>query len=237
MRIAYITGVSQGLGEATAKRFLADGWNVVGLGRKHTIEHAHYQAVHIDLELPEIPEIPVFPEASELLWVNNAAIVGKIGYLGTAAQDVPSIFTTIQINLSAALALSHRAIQLYEGFSGRFTLLNISSGAGRNAYPSWAAYCASKAGMDMFSRVLDLEWKTLGKDNFRAFSLAPGIIDTGMQMQIRQAKPEDFPLLERFMNYHTEGALESPELVAEKLFRFIQRRDEFPEVLVDLRLI
>lgn len=237
MRVAYITGVSKGLGEATANRFLAEGWNVVGLGRKHTIEHTRYTAVFLDLEQQEIPEIPIFPEAFELLWVNNAAIVGKIGYLGTAAQDAPSIFTTIQVNLSAALALSHRVIQLYEGFRGRFTLLNISSGAGRNAYPSWAAYCASKAGMDMFSRVLDAEWKTLGKDNFRVFSMAPGIIDTGMQVQIRQAKPDDFPLLERFKNYHAEGALESPDLVAEKLFYFVKRSDAFSEVLIDLRLI
>lgn len=237
MRVAYITGVSRGLGEATARQFLLDGWHVVGLGRTHSIEHVQYKAVYLNLEHQEIPEIPVFSEATELVWINNAAIVGKIGYVGTEAQDLQSIYSTIQINLSAALALSHRIIQLYDGFKGRFTLINISSGAGRNAYPSWSAYCASKAGMDMFSRVLDTEWKTQGKHNFRVFSVAPGIIDTGMQTQIRQAKPEDFPLLERFQKYHADGALETPEAVASKLFDFIRRRDEFSEVLADLRLV
>lgn len=237
MKIAYITGVSRGLGHALALHFLSNDWKVVGIGRAHAIEHPNYTAIELNLLHQPLPKIAVDTNAEELLWINNAALVGPIGYLGSEAVSVEAMHETLQVNLNAALELSHQVIAQLNNYKGRFTLCNISSGAGRNAYPGWAVYCASKAGLDMFSRVVDSEWKTLGKSNFRVFSIAPGIIDTRMQEQIRQTNPEDFPLLERFKNYHADGALDSPESVAEKLYRFIQRRDEFSEVIADIRLV
>jgi benzil reductase ((S)-benzoin forming) len=237
MKTVYITGVSRGLGYALALHYLSNGWKVVGLGRTHAIVHPYYTAIELNLLHRPLPKIAVDTDAEELVWINNAALVGPIGYLGSEAVDLNAINDALQVNLNSAIELSHQVITQIDNYRGQFTLCNISSGAGRNAYPCWAVYCASKAGLDMFSRVLDMEWKTVGKSNFRVFSVAPGIIDTRMQQQIRQTNPNDFPLLERFKNYHADGALDSPESVAEKLFRFIQRRDEFSEVTADLRLV
>ena len=57
--------------------------------------------------------------------------------------------------------------------------------------------------------------------NITAVSVAPGIVDTGMQSAIRSASPEDFPLLDNFVGYHKDGQLADPDTVAASLFGLI----------------
>ncbi len=84
----------------------------------------------------------------------------------------------------------------------------------------------------MFSRVAAEELSGLG---FRVFSLAPGIIDTEMQTEIRKANLSDFPALDRFAKYKAEGHLSSPEEVAEKVFYLLTNPELFPDVVQDVR--
>ena len=63
-------------------------------------------------------------------------------------------------------------------------ILNISSGAGRNPYEGWGAYCTTKAGLDHFSRVVAME-QANEQYPVEIVSIAPGIIDTDMQATIR----------------------------------------------------
>jgi NAD(P)-dependent dehydrogenase (short-subunit alcohol dehydrogenase family) len=86
-------------------------------------------------------------------------------------------------------------------------MLNISSGLGRRAMASQATYCAAKAGMDHFTRCLALE-EALKPNGARVCSLAPGVIDTDMQVQLRGA-PASFP--DRAILRHSRArALTSP---------------------------
>ena len=71
-------------------------------------------------------------------------------------------------------------------------VLNISSGLGRRAMASQAAYCAAKAGMDHFTRCVALD-EAIKPHGAKVCSLAPGVIDTDMQVQLRGADPAAFP--------------------------------------------
>jgi benzil reductase ((S)-benzoin forming) len=84
----------------------------------------------------------------------------------------------------------------------------------------------------MFSKVMDAEWRS---EAFRVFSVAPGIVDTNMQEEIRAAHPEDFPALTRFMDYHSESLLSSAAAVAEKIGYMLAHPDQFPDVVQDVR--
>ena len=77
-------------------------------------------------------------------------------------------------------------------------VLNISSGLGRYAMASQAGYCAAKAGMDHFTRCMALD-EALKPHGAKVCSLAPGVIDTDMQVQLRAADPARFPNRERFV--------------------------------------
>ena len=71
-------------------------------------------------------------------------------------------------------------------------IINISSGLGRRPMASQSAYCAAKAGMDHFTRCLALE-EAAKPHGAKVCSLAPGVIDTGMQVQLRGADAAAFP--------------------------------------------
>ena len=90
----------------------------------------------------------------------------------------------------------------------------ISSGASLRPVESWSAYCVSKAGLDMWVRCIALEQQD---KNISAISVAPGVVDTDMQSQIRAADPELFPDHSKFVALHTERVLSSSKDVARQL--------------------
>jgi benzil reductase ((S)-benzoin forming) len=231
--IYIITGVSRGLGKAIAQRFLDKGDKVYGIGRSHSIEHPNFSFLECDLSdnfaLTSI-ELPVFNEPVTL--INNAGIIGEIKRLGD--QDTPDLENVLQVNTIAPQILTNIVYHQVENKSD-FTLVNISSGAGRRAIPSWAAYCASKAALNMLSEGFHLEEKEKGND-IKVYSVSPGVIDTNMQDQIRSADPKDFSAIDNFIALKNEDNLYSPEEGAIRLEKLL----ELPysgEVLCDLREI
>ena len=70
----------------------------------------------------------------------------------------------------------------------------------------------------MWSRCLAEEG---AKDGITSISIAPGIVDTDMQLEIRSSNPNDFPLVESFVGYHRDGDLTQPDDVAAKLHQLI----------------
>jgi NAD(P)-dependent dehydrogenase (short-subunit alcohol dehydrogenase family) len=113
-------------------------------------------------------------------------------------------------------------------------LLNISSGLGRRAMAGAAAYCAVKAGMDHFSRAMALE-QAEQPHGVKVVSLAPGVIDTGMQQQLRNADPQRFPERERFANLKSQGLLDSPAQAAAKVVAYLRRADFGANPVADVR--
>jgi benzil reductase ((S)-benzoin forming) len=109
--------------------------------------------------------------------------------------------------------------------------VHISSGAGRNAYPGWSLYCATKAALDHHARAVVLD----ANRALRICSVAPGVVDTNMQAEIRSSGKEQFPLREKFEELKRNGQLVSPEQCAIQLVDFALS-DVFGEVPVaDIR--
>jgi NAD(P)-dependent dehydrogenase (short-subunit alcohol dehydrogenase family) len=113
-------------------------------------------------------------------------------------------------------------------------VLNISSGLGRYPMASQAAYCAAKAGMDHFTRCLALE-EALHSHGAQVCSLAPGVIDTDMQVQMRAAASEGFPNQGKFLQLKAQGQLSSPEQAAAQVLRFLARPDFGQTPVADVR--
>ena len=102
-------------------------------------------------------------------------------------------------------------------------ILNISSGAAVNAYDGWAGYCTSKAGINMFSEVINAENNIKGYENFKVLSVAPGVLETAMQGQIRESSKKDFSQVDRFLELKNDGALKSPKSTAIELLSLIEK--------------
>ena len=111
--------------------------------------------------------------------INNAGVIGPIGHLTDVSID--EWLHNIKVNLLSAV---HAMQCVLPGMAGRGagTIVNLSSGAAHNAMEGWSAYCAGKAALAMVTRSVHLEY---GERGVRIFGFAPGVVDTGMQAQIR----------------------------------------------------
>ncbi len=239
MKAYIITGVSKGIGLELAKQLIRAGHFVVGIARTES-ELDGMKFIQADLSITENLEsmmneiIESAPQnIGSFTLINNAGMVDPIGLIGAVSAE--EMTKAIAVNLTAPMIISNTFISKLKGFEGSKSIVNISSGAGRNAYEGWGTYCATKAGLDHFSRVVALE-QLNAKHPVEIVSIAPGIIDTGMQEAIRASNEEAFPLLERFIDYKEQGLLSSPEQTAQKLISFIENKD-FKEVgpIVDIR--
>jgi benzil reductase ((S)-benzoin forming) len=79
-------------------------------------------------------------------------------------------------------------------------------------YSGWAAYCASKAAVDQMTAVVAEEERLEG---LRAYSVAPGLIDTEMQAQIRASNEADFPAIASFLEAKRLEDFNTSEWVAD----------------------
>jgi len=120
------------------------------------------------------------------------------------------------------------------GWAGDRKVLNISSGLGRRPMASQSPYCAAKSGLDHFSRCVALE-EGLQPRGARIVSLAPGVIDTEMQVQLRAGDAQRFPDLERFQGLKANGLLASADDAARAVLAFLERPDFGESPVADIR--
>jgi len=241
--VAVVTGASRGLGLALASQLLASGATVItlarssspeldGIARKHG---ARLQPLQADLSQPSSIETAAglmsaaLPsDASHYLLVNNAGMVDPVS-LSEDLFDAASIEQAFNLNVVAVMVLTAAFLRSAPAQADR-RILNISSGAGRRPTAGWPVYCATKAALDHYTRVLATE-----HPDVRAAALAPGVIDTAMQERIRRSDRRHFPDLDRFRQLHEHGQLADPRTVAEKILRLVVSDAFGRELLDDLR--
>ena len=227
MDVFIITGASKGIGFELLKQLQEKGKKVIGIAR--TSPKGAENFVSADLsETTRLEKILIniidenIVNASSFTLINNAGTVNPIGLIGEVTID--EMTKALTVNLTAPMILSNGFIARLKDFEGKKQIVNISSGAGRNPYEGWGTYCTTKAGLDHFSRVIALEQEKVAYP-VNVVAIAPGIIDTGMQVTIRKSTEEAFPLLDRFIKYKEQGLLSSAEETADKLIAFMLSED------------
>ena len=224
---AILTGHSKGLGLGIAQALLHLGHPVLGLSRTANTEleqkfPALLQQMCIDLSDNTALECKKSSDQLEkfmhnatlLLLVNNAGAVTPIGPLN--AQKSSEITRSVQLNVTSPMALSAQITQLLLP-NQQLRILHVSSGAARGAYPGWSVYCATKAALDMHAQAVQLDQLP----NVKICSLAPGVIDTNMQTQIRQTDESLFPNRKRFVQLKSDNALDKPADTGMRLVNYL----------------
>lgn len=236
MEAYIITGASKGIGLALSRELAEKGHQVFGIARSFPAEWPGTKSFEFDLlDANGIPDLigSIFESISMdcecITLINNAGTISPIGFAGS--NNAQEISKSIALNLTAPMILTGEFISQSANLSIIKRVINISSGAGRKAYEGWSAYCAGKAGLDHFSLCVEKEY-----EDIKVMSIAPGIIDTGMQEKIRQSSESDFPMIENFKDYKKQGMLSTPQETAEKLIRLLERKDfQDLETIADIR--
>ncbi|GAB3333462.1 SDR family NAD(P)-dependent oxidoreductase [Marivirga atlantica] len=234
-----ITGASKGIGRGLAEKALEDkDHNVIGISRTHSIQNDQYTALTADLSNPS--EAASLSEKlysnksnyDRIVLINNAGTLGDVNHMGNI--DNSSISQLMDLNVSSPMILMNEFMKTLRDFSGEKIIINISSGAGKKAVDGWSGYCASKAALDMATRVAFDENK-IEENHFKIFAVAPGVVDTQMQTQIRNTTKDSFSSVDRFISLKEDEQLSNEHEVAEKYFYILSHIDDFDEPLLDVR--
>ena len=217
--VAVVTGASRGLGAGLAAAFAARGLRLGLCARarpERPAEHAVPAEVLVaSVDVTDAAAVDAFAGAvvgrfgAIDLWVNNAGVLGPIGPVADA--DPVALHTHLDTNILGVVHGSAAFLRHLRARTGDGVLVNVTSGAATTPYEGWAAYCASKAAVDMFTAVVAVEGRPHG---LRAYALAPGHVDTDMQALIRSTPADAFPSVPRFRRVHEEGGFNSPAWVA-----------------------
>ncbi|MFN3305399.1 MAG: SDR family NAD(P)-dependent oxidoreductase [Roseateles sp.] len=232
MHLFIVTGSSRGLGAALVRQLAQPGHTVIGIARRiDPALPAEQWALDLAEPLPAAERLQTWLRAhagwSGATLVNNAALLSPPGPL--AATGLAELSAALRVGLEAPALLSRVFLAETAAVPQR-RILNISSGLGRRAMAGSASYCAIKAGLDHLSRALALEAPDVG-----IVSLAPGVIDTDMQAQLRGADPARFPEQARFQGLKDGGQLQTADATAAAIVRFLMRPDFGKTVVADIR--
>jgi NAD(P)-dependent dehydrogenase (short-subunit alcohol dehydrogenase family) len=243
-----LTGGSRGMGRAMAEQLLQAGHLLLCISRQANDALAalaqargatllQWQAdladgAHVARRLQDwlASQDPTALASATL--INNAGVIPRIGPLSQA--DAGDLAQALRVGLEAPMQLSAAFLGRTEHWTLPRKVLNISSGLGRRAMASQAGYCAAKAGMDHFTRCLALD-EALKPHGARVCSLAPGVIDTDMQVQLRGADGKDFPDQANFRQLKDQGLLSSPQEAAAKVLAYLGRPDFGTQTVADVR--
>lgn len=246
--LTILTGSSSGLGLAMAHRLLSTDGRLLCIARRTRNELAE-RAAELDAPFTQWSmDLAQGAQVAERLeqWlvrhadegferatlINNAGAITRVAPVPELGDE--DIVRALSVGLVAPMQLCVAFLRATRGWAAERRVLNISSGLARRPMASQSTYCAAKAGLDHFTRVLALE-EAAQPRGARVCALSPGGIDSDMMTQLRDADPRHFPDHATFVEAKAHGRLMSPDAAARRTLEFLERPDFGHSPIADLR--
>ena len=232
-----VTGGSSGLGRALIDA-APEGSTRIDVSRSG---HGGDGVVHVAADLAdpaswEVVGDRIAEEVTSRPWdritmIHNAGTLTPIGFVGETDSD--AVTANVVLNSASGQVLGHRFLAAVRGLDARRELVMISSGAARKPIPGWATYGASKAAYDLWARTVGEEQDARG--GALVVSVAPGVVATAMQEEIRATDPHDFPGVQRFRDLHADGELADADETARRMWSLLDDPQLTTGSALDLR--
>ncbi|HEU4948905.1 MAG TPA: SDR family NAD(P)-dependent oxidoreductase [Kribbella sp.] len=223
--LVWISGASAGIGAALAATIPYEA-EIIDISRRGGTPGTH----HIAADLADPASWPLVEQdfarrlarfdGDRVVFVHNA---GTLTPLGPAdVVDSAAYARNVLLNSAAGQVLGHAFLQAVADLSCEQHLVMLSSGAAHRPYEGESSYCAGKAALDQWVRVVGLEQQRR-KPGCRVVAVSPGAVDTDMQDEIRASDDAAFPQAERFRRMKAAGELLAPKDAALGIWSLLDR--------------
>lgn len=206
-KVALVTGGRSGIGRAIACRLRDEGARVFTAQRS---ADAEFEGIPADFTDPDSPARVMHTLAEREgrldVLVNNAGVMQEAGIEEMSLSDWQRM---LAVNLTAPFLMIRAALPLLRETRG--SIVNIGSIEGLGSNPGHAAYCASKAGLHGLTRAVAVDH---GKDGIRCNAVAPGWIDTDLNIDFIETMPDPAAFRRDIGRIHPVGRTGTPEEVA-----------------------
>lgn len=230
--IIWISGASSGIGKALADNVPWDGARIIDISRRGASG-----AEHVEADLSDPTSWPTVAESFQreldsfsgerVFFVHAAGSVQPIGFAGEV--DTEAYTRNVLLNSASGQVLGHAFLAAAKDVDAERYLVMLSSGAASLVGAGWSSYGAGKAALDQWVRDVGAEQDQRG--GVQVVAVAPGVVETDMQEQIRRTNPEDFPKRDKFVELHQRGQLRDPDEVAGQMWTLLQKGFENGAVL------
>jgi benzil reductase ((S)-benzoin forming) len=237
--IVWVSGGSSGIGQALIDTVPFEDARVIDVSRSG---HPKVEHVAADLSEPRGWETTARSfrdelgaldgadgsEASRAVFIHAAATLTPIGFAGEV--DPSRYGRQVLLNAASPMILGDAFIRAAGAQDVPADLVILTSGAATSIYEGWSAYGPAKAAVDHWVRTVGAE-RDLRGSRCRVLAVAPGVVATPMQAEIRDTSEHDFPNVERFRTLHADGDLRDPEDAARRIWALLDEDHENGAVL------
>ncbi len=247
--LTILTGASRGMGRAIAEGLMHDEMVMVTLQRHpnaelETIAKAKgCELIQLAVDVGDMKKAAqmmadVFatlpdPNAFEMIsLILNAGVNGPAGF--SEETDDDDFIYTMHVMALSPMVMTRRFLRETKDWAGKRRILCISSGNGRRPVVGLSAYGTAKSSLDRFCNCIAADEAVKDK-SVPIVALAPGIIETDMQRHSRAEKALRAEVREKYIRYHNEGRLMTPEAAAEKIIAYLNRPDFGKNPIADVR--
>lgn len=245
-----VTGTSRGIGEALALQLMQPEHELICISRSQNerledeaeAKGVRFRQLPIDLaQLSQADEAEntlarILERVSEtsfrrLCLINNAGVLEPIG--PAHSNRAADVVQHLAVNLTAPMLLTSAFLRMTRQIDTDKRIMHISSGAAHKIYSGWSAYCAGKAGLDHFTRIVHFEQQSEPFPT-KVVAVSPGVVETAMQALIRSKDESEFPARRRFVDLYESGSSPSPDEAAARLLHLLGHERFGEEPVVDL---
>jgi short-subunit dehydrogenase len=175
VKTALITGASSGIGLATARLLIAQGYRVIGISRRGQVaalDNGNFSAVALDLDRLEQLESQI-NELIEATPIDCFIHAAGEGHFGSIEQfSIAQIETSIRVNLTSAMVICRSLVPALRR-QGKGRIIFIGSESALHAGKKGALYCAAKYGLRGFSQSLR---EDCSSDGIQVSLVNPGMV-------------------------------------------------------------
>lgn len=229
-KIAIITGVTSGIGLATAEIFQKNGYTIHGIARNMTkLKELQSQKKILNFDVADFSK----PSSVEKLLLNfdfasydQCVLINNAGQLGPKEliADMPydELMETFHVNTGAPFLLSRNFYKKMKDARKKSPglVIQVSTGAAFHGYKGLGAYCMTKASLWLMTQCLALEWDPAIA---QVCALAPGVVETKMVGEIHDADPATVGLSDFMKNLRKEDKLYPTSLPAQYMLDLVTR--------------